>query len=80
MVSHCANPDCGKRLHYLREGKVFLLDVTSAHDTEKRREHFWLCGSCSGVMRLVQDEQRTVLVVADKRRPAAVLMDEAWAS
>jgi hypothetical protein len=23
MVSHCANPDCRRELHYLRDGKIY---------------------------------------------------------
>lgn len=53
MVNHCANPQCGKPLHYLREGRVYVFDVTryavAAEDRTHRMEHFWLCGVCSDV-------------------------------
>jgi hypothetical protein len=48
MVSKCANPECGKPLHYLRDGKVFLFELKSAGRSPRRVEHFWLCGDCSG--------------------------------
>ena len=27
MVNQCANPKCGKPLHYLREGRIFVFDL-----------------------------------------------------
>jgi hypothetical protein len=27
MMNHCANPQCAKPLHYLREGRIFVFDV-----------------------------------------------------
>jgi hypothetical protein len=59
MLKNCANPQCAKPLHYLRDGRVFVFDAilkseegngTKAH----RLEHFWLCGDCSGTMMLEQ--------------------------
>lgn len=48
MVSNCANPECSKPLHYLRDGKIFLLQFRSAdNQNAKRVEHFWLCGACA---------------------------------
>jgi hypothetical protein len=52
MVDYCANPGCGKTLHYLREGTVFLFEVFAMEPEEKnnqrRLEHYWLCGECAG--------------------------------
>jgi hypothetical protein len=49
MVTHCANSNCAKPLHYLRDGKVFLLNLPDARPDSSgtKREHFWLCGDCS---------------------------------
>jgi len=48
MVNNCANPECAKPLHYLREGRIFVFDVTEeAPDAPRRLEHYWLCGTCS---------------------------------
>ncbi len=60
MVSNCANPACGKPLHYLREGRVFLFHFAecapdSAAAGSPRLEHYWLCGDCARRMRLVKD-------------------------
>ena len=58
MVNACANPVCGKPLHYLREGRIFLFEVaTGIADFQGRparhMEHFWLCGVCSESLTLV---------------------------
>ncbi len=53
MVSNCANPQCAKPLHYLREGRIFVFEVESRtkegadHPFIHCLEHFWLCGQCS---------------------------------
>lgn len=55
MVSQCANPGCGKQLHYLRDGKIFLLQVQCADGKRARRaEHFWLCGACAAEFEVKQ--------------------------
>lgn len=54
MVKNCANPNCGKPLRYLREGRIFVFE-TKDGDTNgsvRRMEHFWLCGACSRTFRL----------------------------
>jgi len=62
MMSHCANPACGKPLHYLRDGNIFRFEV-AGNDTEpegkrlRRLEHFWLCGECSERMMVVETSQ-----------------------
>ena len=73
MVNHCANPQCCKPLHYLREGRVYVFDVTrfQASSTERgarRMEHFWLCGVCSEAYFLEQTEDRTVRISAKPQR------------
>lgn len=53
MVNSCANPECAKPLHYLREGRVFVFDAGSDSDSHIHRlMHYWLCGVCSQTMRL----------------------------
>lgn len=59
MVSNCANPNCGKPLHYLREGRIFVFDVSAGADgpngkRARRLEHFWLCGACARTMVMQQ--------------------------
>ena len=48
MVSNCANPQCAKPLHYLREGRVFVFELQDRSDKRGHHlEHYWLCGDCS---------------------------------
>jgi hypothetical protein len=52
MMNTCANPKCAKPLHYLREGRIFIFEVSggAVGDNGKplrRIEHCWLCGDCS---------------------------------
>lgn len=59
MVSNCANPKCGKPLHYLREGQIFVFDITVSVPGDsgkrlRRMEHYWLCGVCSQTMAMQQ--------------------------
>ena len=74
MVNNCANPGCGKPLHYLREGRIYIFDA-SAGATEpgakrlRRLEHYWLCGGCYATMILVQDDHGAIRVLP---KPAAI--------
>lgn len=52
MVNQCANPDCKRELHYLREGRIYLFALSTPTGS-KRIEHFWLCGTCSRSMVLM---------------------------
>jgi hypothetical protein len=79
MVSQCVNPQCGKPLHYLRDGKIFLLEVPvdNAHDSTEsaqltaKMEHFWLCGECSPKFVVRQVGSRIEVVAKGRsRRPA----------
>ena len=73
MVSHCANPQCLKPLHYLREGKVFLFtgrNTSKWKSTLPRLEHYWLCGACAKEWTLMIDEENGVQLLERKRRRA----------
>lgn len=74
MVSNCANPGCGKPLHYLREGRIYVFDASlgAAARREKRErhlEHYWLCGPCAETLILVQDAQGWIRILP---KPAAI--------
>jgi hypothetical protein len=70
MLNRCANPECGKPLHYLREGKVFLFNVPDANSTNSpQREHFWLCGECSMAFSMIQQENQAASLVALPQPP-----------
>jgi len=58
MLSKCANPACSARFRYLRQGRIFNLEVNKlspSGDGELRHrfEHFWLCGPCAAVLEVV---------------------------
>jgi hypothetical protein len=78
MVNNCANPQCAKPLHYLREGKIFVFDVknrSGAALNDKRGhhlEHFWLCGTCSQIFRVEQETEQGVRLVPKRQAHMSV--------
>lgn len=70
MVNQCANPNCRKPLHYLREGRVFLFSPRKSsinnHKSPHRLEHFWLCGDCAQIWTLEMDSKDGVKLVETK--------------
>lgn len=75
MVNNCANTGCGKPLHYLREGRIFIFDASAgAIEPGGKRlrhlEHYWLCGACAETMLLDQDPQGMIRVIP---KPAAII-------
>jgi hypothetical protein len=44
MLTGCFNPECRKKLEYLRSGRVIRTVRTAS--SQLTVEHFWLCGSC----------------------------------
>lgn len=73
MVNNCANPKCGKPLHYLRDGRIFVFDLPdqiSALGGKKSRriEHFWLCGECSRTLEMQQSKDRVQVFVRPRTR------------
>jgi hypothetical protein len=65
MLSQCANPNCGRPLTSLSEGRLFQFEIVSISvsatddaseefdETPKRETaHFWLCAQCAATMAL----------------------------
>jgi hypothetical protein len=44
MISQCMNPNCGKPLRYLNNGRV--IRTIRRVDDAMEIQHFWLCGDC----------------------------------
>jgi hypothetical protein len=72
MLQKCANPSCSAPFRSLREGKLFLAEspppesanlVSGSPPKIRRREHFWLCETCSVQFTLRFDAQRGMLTV-----------------
>ena len=56
MLSKCLNPTCSAPFRYLREGRIFHLEVPSPGEpgtANRRREYFWLCGRCCAAFTVV---------------------------
>jgi hypothetical protein len=56
MLSKCLNPICSASFRYLREGRIYNLEIPvspAAPGPAKRRELFWLCSQCSSTMIVV---------------------------
>lgn len=72
MVSYCANPHCHKPLHYLREGRIFVFEVPDSPSSKRphRLEHYWLCGECSQIFTLRQQETQ-IRLLPRRKSPAA---------
>jgi uncharacterized protein YcsI (UPF0317 family) len=90
MVNQCANTSCGKPLHYLREGRIFVFDVAVPDTLETKGnkgchlQHFWLCGTCSESLAMEQTNSREVRVIQKKSKvglnPAAGMLPDSLAS
>jgi hypothetical protein len=75
MVNQCANPDCGKPLHYLRKGRIFVFDlpdrnVPAPGGRQRRLQHFWLCGRCSETMVMEQTSEMKIRIAVKSRKVA----------
>jgi len=80
MLNKCANPDCGTKFLYLREGRLFEFAVSNrGHECIEgavpgkafRREMFWLCAECAQKMSLECSEDGDVAVVPRGKKGAA---------
>ncbi|HJT01995.1 MAG TPA: hypothetical protein VJ756_23075 [Terriglobales bacterium] len=86
MLAKCANPACSAPFLYLREGKLYQIEMQTemssaageqkggvAKDDRKparRLEFFWLCGRCARQMTLSFDRGRGVVVVPTRTQRA----------
>ncbi len=72
MLNQCANTSCGKPLHYLREGRIFVFDMpdpaAAAGERTRRLQHFWLCGRCSETLSMELSSDKEIRVVVKKRK------------
>jgi len=76
MVTKCANHECANEFHYLRNGRLFIVEVDDrshwlalgaqpAGERKKphRIEHYWLCDECAPRLTLVIDRERGVVAI-----------------
>jgi hypothetical protein len=86
MLAKCANPACTAPFLYLREGKLYQIEMEGVSDRgtgeqnqggtkderkpARRLEFFWLCGPCARRMTLSFDRGRGVVVIPTRTRGA----------
>ena len=72
MLSKCANPACSTPFQYLRDGRLFQIDVEQTEQTgmhlvgkrpPRKLEHFWLCGACCQEMTLAYQRGKGVITL-----------------
>lgn len=57
MLSKCFNPGCSTPFRYLRDGRIYQLDLpVNTAGSARRRELFWLCGDCCTTLTVVVKE------------------------
>jgi hypothetical protein len=78
MVNQCASPTCGKPLHYLREGRIFVFDLPDPNvpgpgGRARGLQHFWLCARCSETMVMEQTSEMQIRVAVKSGKIEAEL-------
>ncbi len=72
MLSKCANPACSTPFQYLRDGKLYQIELdanaqSGLHLVGKKPahkvEHFWLCGACAKLMTLAYMRGKGVITL-----------------
>ena len=54
MLSHCLNPACAAPFRYLRDGRIFQMEIpVPPESTFRQREYFWLCSTCCSTLTVV---------------------------
>jgi len=81
MLSKCLNPDCPTTFRYLKEGRLFRVELpfyrlrpapTGATQRRNRPvEHFWLCKECARSFVLTVDAEGAVHLLPHKPMAAA---------
>ena len=75
MVTKCLNPLCAASFHYLREGKLFVLDSRDRRGgrvdgRHRGPEYFWLCPSCAQSLTLNLKGDKPEAVPLPKHGPS----------
>jgi hypothetical protein len=56
VLSKCFNPGCSTPFRYLRDGRIYHLDIPAPAGSARRREFFWLCGHCCATLTVIVKE------------------------
>jgi hypothetical protein len=80
MLSHCLNPSCSAQFRYLHEGRIFKIEqvVASPADSEPQHlvEHYWLCGPCSLLLKVVVENGVVATQPIDPEPPVPEAAEE----
>jgi hypothetical protein len=76
VLHKCANPGCAAKLVYLRQGRLFEVEIQVTGSASKR-EYYWLCGQCVMDYALCFDSERGLLAITslgpcDRRKMTAI--------
>jgi hypothetical protein len=61
VVKKCANPSCSARFKRLREGRLFVVEVSPAKEPQKLK-YFWLCNSCRRTLTVIPGKEDEVTI------------------
>jgi hypothetical protein len=71
MLQKCANPQCTTPFRYLRNGKLFQVDIDRQGDIQispvlrhgpVKTEYFWLCDECAASVTIKFDSSQGLIV------------------
>ena len=69
MISHCLNPACRVAFSHARAGRIVSVDRhlirSQTRDRKRGVEQFWLCGTCSQVLKVVVENGSVEAVPID---------------
>lgn len=68
MLEKCLNPTCSAKFRTLREGRLFVKEITDGSESNGKRRpnqhaYFWLCGPCSRTLTVVVDQREGVRAI-----------------
>jgi len=71
MVEKCANPSCSAIFQRLRDGRLFVMEVSAGSPGAGKKparslEYFWLCKTCCRTMTLTMHKETGIKVVPAK--------------
>ncbi len=72
MLAKCSNPDCSAQFLHLKNGRLFVVDSSSALLRDNKpatREYFWLCRNCSSTMTLRLERDGAIVAVSMPKPP-----------
>ncbi len=68
MVSHCANPDCQRPFHSMKQGRLIVLPPLRkcAAQESALLDVAWLCENCSTSFNVARDDEGRVQIAGTR--------------